>query len=117
MKKQFKTYLEARQYPQRVTKWYVDDSEMFYTQVKNGYYKNIPIMIQAIEKAGGTKTKVEHKYGWDNQPQVIVFTAPMSIIPNIEVEIAKALDIYPARRPKIEDYYSVWDLKVPEADR
>ncbi len=106
-KKNFKEYLEALStIPEKIDKWYLARTTTFDT-IKY----DIPKLSKIIKTSGGKNVHTENQYGWNNQPEVIVFNAPKSIIPKIEANIYKETMLKATVGIHIRSYYSDWDDK------
>lgn len=66
--------------------YYVEDSSWFDTHSYN--HKTI---TKAVKDGGGDKVHLENKFGWSNQPEVVVFSANENNIDQIKKAVQKAV--------------------------
>lgn len=66
--------------------WVVENSSWF-----DSHPYDVEKIKLAVSSSGGTNTRLENAYGWSNQPEVVVFTAPESQISTIKQAVQEAL--------------------------
>jgi len=74
---------------QRGKRFYVDDSQKLYDA--GGYDKDK--IAEAVKKAGGSDITFENKFGWSNQPEVVVFSIDANKVDSVIEEIANVYNI------------------------
>ena len=70
MKEKFKKYINEASKPKKGT-LYIDNSSIF-DNPANKY--DIKLFMQTLKAAGATKVWKADKWGWSNQPEVVLFT-------------------------------------------